>query len=426
MNEAASPPPMIAAYYALRARVVLSGLFFAIGLIATYAKQGMVILLILTLAAQPGVMGALGAARSYSRDWTVRIGIILAAWMVVSLFWTPHPDFDVLRVLLMPVMGLLLVNAVHDLPESDVARVARWAMIGGIIMLVSLALEIWSGGAFLRIGAPDWGPIPPGQTHPMLEIASRGTAILAPLTFAYAHMLHVRTGRFIWPALFVAGVLAVCGSSSIDAAWVAVMFGLTAFGVSLRAPRFALAALFGGLIIYAASAPVISSTVLTPATVGGNRDAALVGMESRIGIWHKASQLIAEKPVLGHGFDSTRVLAKAAEGERTPGTPWLALPLHTHNAVLQIWLELGAVGIAIVIAMLAAAARALWRFTDRPRDLAVILATVTATAFLILTSYGVWQHWWIATWLFAAALTVLALRVVRPSSASLSKPAPIS
>jgi len=413
MNEAASPSPMIAASYTPRARVVLSGVFFATGLMATYAKQGMVILLVLTLAAQPGVLGALCATRSYSRDLTVRIGAILAAWMVISLFWTPHPDVDVLRVLLMPVMGLLLVNAVRDLPQADIARVAKWAMIGGVTMLVSLGLEIWSVGAFLRIGAPDWGPIPPGQTHPMLEIASRGTAILAPLTFAYAHMLHMRTGRLMWPALFVAGVLAVCGSSSIDAAWVAVVFGLMAFVVTSRVPRLALAALFGGLIMYAALAPVISSTVLTPATIGSGGGTALVGMESRIGIWHKASQLIAEKPVLGHGFDSTRVLAKAAEGERTPGTPWLALPLHTHNAVLQIWLELGAVGIAIVIAMLAAAARALWPFTDRPRDLAVILATITATSFLILTSYGVWQHWWIATWLFTAALLTLALRMRR-------------
>ncbi len=407
---------MIAAYKAARVRLALCAVFFALGLMAVYAKQGLVVLLILSIAAQTGVLEALDALRDYSRNLIVQIGMLFTAWAAVSLFWTPHPGFDFVRVLLVLVMGLLLISAVRKMPEADAARAVKWAMIGSLLMVAFLGLEVWSAGAFLRIGAPDWGPLPPGQTDPLYEIASRGTAILAPLTFVYAQLVYAKAGRFGLAALFVVAALAVCASSTIDAAWVAILAGAIGFGVTLRLPRFALVALFGGLIAYAVWAPVISTTLLTPETIGVDSGKAMVGTASRVGIWHKASQLIAQRPVVGYGFDSTRVLAKAAQGEVTPGTPWLALPLHTHNAVIQIWLELGGVGIAIVIAMLGAAARALWPMTAEPTRLAVTLATIASTAVMILTSYGVWQHWWIATWMFTAALLVLALRNLKKVS----------
>ena len=133
------------------------------------------------------------------------------------------------------------------------------------------------------------------------------------------------------------------------------------------------------------------------------------GTYSRIGIWQEAARRIAEHPFIGHGFDATRVLG--AQTGLIPGTPWPALPLHTHNAFLQVWLELGGVGIALVIAMLAAGARILWPLAARPLALAVVLATLTSTAVVALISFGIWQHWWLATWMFGAAMLQLALRI---------------
>jgi hypothetical protein len=60
--------------------------------------------------------------------------------------------------------------------------------------------------------------------------------------------------------------------------------------------------------------------------------------------------------------------------------------------------------------MLALAARALWSMTVRPLHLAVSLGTLASTAAVALISFGVWQHWWLATWMFAAGLLHLALK----------------
>jgi len=66
----------------------------------------------------------------------------------------------------------------------------------------------------------------------------------------------------------------------------------------------------------------------------------------------------------------------------------------------------------VVIVFMAFALRALWPLTKTPIYLAVTIATIAATMFIFLVSFGVWQHWWIATWFLVAAQLLLALRVL--------------
>ena len=77
--------------------------------------------------------------------------------------------------------------------------------------------------------------------------------------------------------------------------------------------------------------------------------------------------------------------------------------MHPHNATLQIWLELGAIG-----ALLAAiSVFALWRAVSVLADPA---ARATATAMLLSAftvanlSFGIWQTWWMAVLAASAAL----------------------
>jgi O-antigen ligase len=90
------------------------------------------------------------------------------------------------------------------------------------------------------------------------------------------------------------------------------------------------------------------------------------------------------------------------------------LPLHPHNAALQVWLELGAVGAALAAALAwllgVAAARA-----TCPAAAAGALASGAVTAML---SFGAWQAWWIAAGLLAAAACAGCLRCGAPGSAA--------
>ena len=392
-----------------RALVVLGAVFLALAPVAVYARLGTIVLLMATLAAQPSFGAAMATLRACSRSATGRLGAVLAAWAAVTLFWTPAPDFvALLRVAVVPVLGLLLVAAVRGLPTAEVERLSRLTVISGLTMLALLALEVLSKGAILAFVVPDPGPIAPGQTPPIVEAAGRGAAVLAPLVFAYAALIYAQWGRIGPAAFFVVAAFGVCVASGMDAAWVAVLSSAIAFGIARIVPRLALVGFFGGLAVYAVLAPVISTFLLTLDAVASLGAQPWIGARFRISIWQEAARLIAEHPVLGYGFDATRVLSQTAS--TIPGTPWSALPLHTHNGFLQIWLELGGVGMGITLVLLAAAARALWPMTARPTHLAVTLATLTGTAAIALISFGIWQHWWLATWMLAAALLILALR----------------
>ncbi len=132
----------------------------------------------------------------------------------------------------------------------------------------------------------------------------------------------------------------------------------------------------------------------------------------RLLIWSFVGNRIAEHPILGWGLDSSRAIPGGGIVIRPPGETWL--PLHPHNAALQVWLELGAVGVLPFVALLALlwyrVAGAGW-----PRLYAAAAAGgLTAALTIGFLSYGVWQEWWLGT-LALALFAVLALgRVATP------------
>jgi O-antigen ligase len=88
------------------------------------------------------------------------------------------------------------------------------------------------------------------------------------------------------------------------------------------------------------------------------------------------------------------------------------MPLHPHNALLQVRLELGLPGAALVAAILSILfAKVIGGIGDRT---ARAFAAGAAGAYLAVAavSYGMWQNWWMATaWALAALMAV----VLRPA-----------
>ncbi len=135
----------------------------------------------------------------------------------------------------------------------------------------------------------------------------------------------------------------------------------------------------------------------------------------RLLIWSFVGNRIADRPMLGWGLDSSRAIPGGGIVIRPPHETWL--PLHPHDAALQVWLELGAVGVLPFAAFLALlwyrVAGAAW-----PRLYAAAAAGGLAAALTIgFLGYGVWQEWWLGT-LALALFAVLALGRVANTSAA--------
>ena len=116
---------------------------------------------------------------------------------------------------------------------------------------------------------------------------------------------------------------------------------------------------------------------------------------------YKATDRILERPLFGWGLDSSRAFPNA-------------IPLHTHDAAMQLWLELGLPGAALTAAFFVWLIGRIDRLeaNDRP---AAAAAAASLSAYLVVgaLSFGAWQEWWLALGALAAAATTALTRAAR-------------
>jgi O-antigen ligase len=84
------------------------------------------------------------------------------------------------------------------------------------------------------------------------------------------------------------------------------------------------------------------------------------------------------------------------------------MPLHPHNAGLQILLELGVPGVVLALVLLWILAARLERLRGPPRVCGQAL--FVATLAIASTAYGIWQNQWLALILSAALLIPLTFQ----------------
>jgi len=132
----------------------------------------------------------------------------------------------------------------------------------------------------------------------------------------------------------------------------------------------------------------------------------------RMYIWKFASDRLLEKPFAGWGMNAARIIpgGKERATDEFRDSYGEFLPLHPHNAGLQIWLELGIPGtlaFAALLVILLQRARAL----GLAGVAAPFLLLQFLSAFLFSeVSFGIWQSWWQAVLWINIAVAVLICR----------------
>jgi len=83
----------------------------------------------------------------------------------------------------------------------------------------------------------------------------------------------------------------------------------------------------------------------------------------------------------------------AADDYAHTGIPKLFLQWgHPHNFAMQVWYELGGVGVALFAVLIVLFFRTL-KFVPAPA-LPAVLSTISAVWTVFLVSHGAWQAWW--------------------------------
>ena len=217
-----------------------------------------------------------------------------------------------------------------------------------------------------------------------------------PLLWLLGRRGHVRVA---------AGVLALVTAtilySDSGAAVFGLLAGLAAYGLARHASRFGVALLAYCLAAAVMLAPItgaIADRVLPPSV---HDTLAGANSRARIEIWKAFANAVWRAPVLGSGFGASQGLPGTDMTQQSAGgraivlnDPAIFALWHPHNAALQTWVELGAVG--TILGMMAVMLL-LSTIAKLPRELVpVSLALVAAVAAVSMVGHGAWQGWWAA------------------------------
>lgn len=260
--------------------------------------------------------------------------LLFAGWAILSGIWSQSPWLTLRHAVpfaMATAFGLCLVEAY---PMDRLLALLTIAFTG---------LAIWS--AVLAVGFPAIGlDASSGHTADWQGAFSQKNACGRAMVFALAGLFASGIRGIIQVGLactFLA-VLVMSGSRGawlIGSALIATHLGLKLLTRFSRASRLlwatglatgAVAVAVCGAMNFAAIAPLVG------------RDATLTG---RTEIWRQVWLAILERPLCGYGF--------SAFWQGTSGACWNVVVslgfilFHAHNGFLEIWLELGAVGLLL-------------------------------------------------------------------------------
>jgi O-antigen ligase len=346
------------------------------------------------------------------RLWPLLIAI--PCWAAVTTLWAIDPprSLSASATLAATIFaGTVLVGAAIGVDEAGRRRIGTALTIGLGLGCLTFVVGLVTGERYtlLReaLSSGDFGPY-----RYDWQLFNRGITVIALVAWLTL-LAQARQGRLRRGAALAAATTLVVLVSRTLSGKLALIVGIVLLPLLRRPSRVASHAL-AAVLALSVAAIAFGASRLPPVTVTASWDIIPIAQFHRVTIWTFAAARIAEKPLLGWGMDSSRsipggddtVVIKFKEYSVPIGQP--QMPLHPHSAVLQWWLELGAVGATLFAALLWQLGRmaAAPDLTPMARGAA---ASVLTGAFVIsCVSYGFWQSWWQATlWLLAAWLVAL-------------------
>lgn len=180
-----------------------------------------------------------------------------------------------------------------------------------------------------------------------------------------------------------------------------VLFGvplsIIVLGLSYAAPKLMTNLLFAALSIVLMFSPwlfQLSYSITRSSWLPKPHDILVRGE-----IWDGVARKIMERPFFGFGLDSSRYLKNIdLKNDYMPtDNPW-----HPHNMFLQVWLDLGLIGVVIVVVLFYLS----WRYVSAVKQSIrpSILAGITMLGVVALVSHSIWQTWSLALFTFFIVL----------------------
>ena len=327
--------------------------------------------------------------------------VLLAAivvWGIVSAAWSPDPPRSLDQGLRLTGLLITVVAMAAAFFVSATRRLMLLLFAGFVVAIAMAVVDLATGGALSRpfsdrVYQPAW-----------LNQASVAFAILLLPTAAALFMSGYRLTSLLFAAVCAVTILILAGTAAKAALAAGLPWALACYWRRARVVRIAAAL----SVLVVVTAPLTFARIERVPALANMVDRVKYSGGHRVLIWSFVGDRIAEHPLRGWGLDASRAIPGGRDLIR-PGETWL--PLHPHNAPLQIWLELGVPGV-VLFGLLGGWLWLAVGNTQWPRLYAAAACGGLATAFVAsAATYGIWQEWWLGTLSFSLFMTLVMARV---------------
>ncbi len=345
------------------------------------------------------VMGACTLRIIGNLDWLLRIIrvdaalFLFAALHFVSTFWSANPVETAKRAAVFLAVTLFAAYLVLRFPLAQILEL--WAIMFSITAIINVAFVVY--WPEYGITADRWDGIYPQKNAlgfaaliaiPTLLIAGRGAPKLRFLYYASA----AAYGALLLGSQSKTMLLATVGS-----------LGLMQVYRVFRGRRTMPGVVYLSLLLSLTFTLILTFRNLEAITEFLDRDVTFTG---RVPLWDYLLPIAAERPILGYGFKAV------FDGYFSPVHElWVAEnwePAHAHNALLQTWLELGAVGAAIFLWVFLRGVRRAVRAVDLLPGAVGIWPLVFLTSALLVSITEPGMSYELSGWLMYAVALLAA------------------
>lgn len=323
----------------------------------------------------------------------------VTAFGAASIAWTRGEVRDAVQWVgqetVLFTLGLSYIAAARRASAADARLISRLALLGGAAALAAYGIS----AALHR------------TVQPGLVLAALIAWLALPL------LLRLERGRGMAVAA-LAGVLgaAAVGFGSLSAV-LAILAGAGTALLMWLAPRRGPVVLVVAVALWVFALPLVAANLPTPYDAAHALPKLSNSTVHRLAIYRGTAELIPMAPLLGHGANAARGIPEGQDevtyqfvvNGKMFSSRAERIPLHPHNAVLQIWLELGLVGASLLVALMAVLVGAIQRLAD-PLNRALATGMLFAVFAVENVSFGAWQSWWLAAIMLLAGLAVVVFR----------------
>lgn len=337
-----------------------------------------------------------------------KLEITLILWVMISCLWSinfVNSFFSALKFSTEFLLGILLIGNIIKL-DTNREKLERILIASLLASGIIFFIESLTGGkasiAFKEL-------IQKKETQVfLLHNLDRGMALLTLVSWVVISIFLKRGNRAAAFLLYFALLEGLSFSDNLAALVAHFIAGgvflLTRLTI-LRNPK-----ILSFLLLISSLSMIIFAFKINPLKISEKNEVLPTSAKHRLFIWNFVAKNSKEYPLLGIGFNSSKKFPVTdSQIIELFGQKLHPLPLHPHNNILQVYFELGAIGLILYLSLackyLLIIGKNYKTTSSRNKDLICSLYACFSVYFIIaMISYNVWQSWWLFSALWIAAL----------------------